>query len=61
MVARFNLKKSTKIDYAEKAINFFQKQTSDIIDRFDQLETRVEALENISCEREDCPNRIKSV
>lgn len=55
------IKQTSKIDYTEKLSNFWEEQNDKLLKRFSELEKRVLDLEKISCERTDCPARIKSI
>jgi hypothetical protein len=53
-------KKTPKLDYTERLGQFWEEQNEKLLKRFSSLETRVEGLEKISCERVDCKNRQTS-
>ncbi len=57
------LRKNGKIDYAEKAITFIEKQYDDVLAKNKELHERVTALEKLIplvCFKMDCTQRKKS-
>lgn len=50
-------KKSQKVDFADKAIDFAEKQSGNYIKRIEQLEADVKKLFAFKCEKIECPNR----
>lgn len=50
-------KKSQKVDFADKAIDFAEKQSENYIKRIERLEADVKKLFAFKCEKIDCVNR----
>lgn len=64
MIANWKInQKSLKVDYADKAINFMERQNEGLMRRVTALEVEVKHLANellkYRCNRIDCPNRLK--
>ena len=55
------LRKTSKIDAADKVVKFHEEQTIKLIERFEELEKRVQGLEDASCVRIECKDRKKAV
>ena len=51
-------KKTSKLDYADRAMKFMEETNEKLIKRVEILEQRVDTLEPISCRRIDCKIRI---
>jgi hypothetical protein len=51
-------KKSQKIDFAQKAMDFMEGLNDKYTKRIEGLEADVQALLKFKCERPDCANRI---
>jgi hypothetical protein len=52
------MKKTSKLDYADRAMKFMEDQNTKLIVRIEALENRVDILEPISCKRMDCNIRL---
>jgi hypothetical protein len=52
------VRKNTKLDYADKAIKFMEGRQDKMQEQVKDLETRIDDLEQISCIRHDCTERI---
>lgn len=52
------VKKTSKLDYADRAMKFMEDQNIKLIVRIEALENRVDTLEPISCKRMDCTIRL---
>ncbi len=50
-------KKTQKLDFADKAIGFAEKQSGNYIKRIEQLEADVKKLFVFKCEKIECTNR----
>ena len=61
LISIFNNRKKTELAYTEQYTQFLEKNGKNLMQRLEDIETRVTFLENISCEREDCPNRLNSI
>jgi hypothetical protein len=61
IVSIWYTKRTSKLDYTEKLSTFWEDQNEKLLARFKALEERLEKVENNSCERAECPNRVKSV
>lgn len=58
-------RKKSKLDYAEKAVNFWENQYDRVQSRYEivlnrlfALEIKVEELHKLKCTKADCENRI---
>lgn len=51
-------RKSQKVDFADKAIAFMDKQNDNLMERVAHLEAEVEKLKKFKCERTPCKTRI---
>ena len=54
-------RKNNKVDFADKAMKFMEEQNDKMIERVEKLEKRIDGLEEISCIRENCEIRQKTV
>jgi len=52
-------KKTTKVDFADKAIQFMEKQNDGLMKRVTRLEDEVKNILKLKCERVMCPDRIQ--
>jgi len=52
-------KKTTKVDFADKAIQFMEKQNDGLMRRVTRLEDEVKNISKLKCERVMCPDRIQ--
>ena len=50
-------RKSQKLEYTEKAVNFMSEQNDRLMKRVEKLEADVAKLMDFKCEKIDCPNR----
>ena len=50
-------RKTTKLDYADRAVNFLDKQNENLIQRIDELEKKVDNLILMQCTSLECPLR----
>lgn len=53
-------RKSQKVDFADKAVNFMEKENNKYIARIEKLEADVAKLFEFKCERVGCKIRIPS-
>lgn len=51
-------RRSQKVDFAQKAMNFMEGRNDKYMERIEALEKDVQALLKFKCEREKCPKRI---
>jgi len=51
-------KRSQKVDFADKAVNFMEKENDKYIARIEKLEADVAKLFEFKCENVKCKNRI---
>lgn len=52
-------KKTTKVDFADKAIQFMEKQNDGLMRRVARLEDEVRNISKLKCERVMCQDRIQ--
>jgi len=52
------IKKTSKLDYADRAMKFMEDQNIRLVSRIDLMDKRIDALELISCHKTDCKNRM---
>jgi hypothetical protein len=57
-VTFFASRKTQKTDLSQKTIDFWEKKADDYLSRLGALDERLKNLEDLKCEKEDCPNRI---
>ena len=50
--------KSDKVDYADKAMKFMEDLNDKYTARINDMETRIEALEKLSCKKVECESRV---
>lgn len=53
-------KKTSKLDYADRAMKFMEDTNEKLIERINELEKRIDNLETISCKRLNCQIRINN-
>ena len=53
----FASRKTQKVDLSQKTIDFWEKKADDYLKRFKDVDERLEVLESLKCEKQDCPNR----
>lgn len=51
-------KRSQKVDFADKAIQFMEKQNDGLMKRVSALEAEVKSLSKFKCERMECSQRL---
>ena len=52
------VRRAGKIDFADKAITFMEKQNNSLMKRVFDLESDVKALKTLKCERIECQTRL---
>ena len=54
-------KRTSKLDYADRAIQFAEKQSDGLMKRVNNMEAELKLLSKFKCEKIDCKTRIPQV
>ncbi len=55
------IRKTSKIDAADKVVKFYEDQAVNLVNRLEGIDKRVKALEEMACSRKDCKDRITPI